>query len=138
MKLIYIGVRIPLINGKTVEEIISIFKDYAEEAIVEDRQEYRWFFTHCNEVCIIHSTSNVWIKKQAEEWIKKCGQIEARPVWIEQLDDVLGHEYFIEILSPNDFNKAYRLGTAEPGKKRWNKFTPGKPAIRAKGYKPSL
>jgi hypothetical protein len=133
MKTVYIGVKIPLIRGRTAEEILSIFKAYIEEALVEEIREYRWFFVHSNEICIVHSTNSPWMGKMAVDWINKCSR-EGRPVWITQMDDVFGKEYSIEVCTSAQFKKAYRLGIAEPGKKQWKKFVPGEPEVRVTGY----
>lgn len=132
----YIGVKVPLIRGRTCEEVLSIFTAYAAEAIVGERQEYRWFLTSANEVCVVHSASDRWSGDQAREWLRKGGQLEQRPVWIEQLDDVFGSEYTIELCSAETFKKAYGLSVAEPGRKHWVAFIPGKPLRRVTGYQP--
>ena len=132
----YIGVKVPLLRGRTCEKVLSIFKAYVAEAIVEVRQEYRWFLTSAHEVCVVHSTSDRWSGDQAREWLRKGGRLDQRPVWIEQLDDVFGNEYSIELCSAETFRKAYGLSVAEPGKKQWNAFIPGKPMTRVTGYQP--
>jgi hypothetical protein len=135
----YIGIRVPLSETTSADDVLAFFRDSAKQAIEERLEvnpltfsgesgaidmlnnmrglravmEYRWFFSGPAEMCIVLATHRQFLIKQAMEWNDTRGSASNQvdtPSWVKAAQAAFGSSVSFSLVSREQFQKAYRFG----------------------------